>query len=194
MATLSTIPTAAVPATFLDHKAIAEGWRDTFSAEQLNWKPSPKRWSVAECIQHLNRTTGIYVPALKARLAQGDLPPGQPPFTYGWFARFTVRSFGPDSSMKLKAPGVFEPRSEGGPTASGFDPQALVGEFADLQDQFVALFDAAEGLDLSKGKMASPAARIFKMPVGAWFEAMAAHQARHLAQAQRVMAEPGFPR
>lgn len=191
MPTLSKPPASASRATFLDHKAIVEDWVATYSPAQLNWKPTPKRWSVAECIQHLNRAAGIYVPVLEEVVP--TLPPGGPPFDYGGLARFSLKIMGPDTTMKFPAPPVFKPRSETTPTASGFAPAVVIGEFTAFQDRFAGIMDAGEGRDLSAKKMGSPAMKLWRMPIGAWAEAMAAHQARHLQQAQRVLAEPGFP-
>src|SRR4029434_5344758 len=34
------------------------------SVEQLRWRPGPQRWSIAECLDHLNITLGFYLPKI----------------------------------------------------------------------------------------------------------------------------------
>ncbi|MEM8557499.1 MAG: DinB family protein [Bacteroidota bacterium] len=187
------LPTAGTPATFYAHKILVEDWAGSLSAAQFNWKPSAKSWSVAECLVHLNRLAEMYAPALETKLATTSLPAGSPPFTYGWFARFTVRSFGAGSTRKLTSPADFLPEATGTDDASNLDPATVVGAFGALQDRLAAALDGAKGLDLSAAKMPSPAIKVLRLPLAAWFDMLAGHQARHLQQAQRVMASPGFP-
>uniref|UniRef100_UPI003B3A08E1 DinB family protein n=1 Tax=Spirosoma sp. TaxID=1899569 RepID=UPI003B3A08E1 len=33
----------------------------TLSDEQLRWKPAPDRWSIVECLQHLNLAERFYI-------------------------------------------------------------------------------------------------------------------------------------
>ena len=42
----------------------------SLSAAQLNWKPAPKSWSVAQCFDHLITTHSLYFPEFE-RLANG---------------------------------------------------------------------------------------------------------------------------
>jgi uncharacterized damage-inducible protein DinB len=35
------------------------------SLQQLNWKPSPESWSIAQCLEHLVISHTVYFPALQ---------------------------------------------------------------------------------------------------------------------------------
>ncbi|NJM53450.1 MAG: DinB family protein [Blastocatellia bacterium] len=35
------------------------------SAEQINWKPSAKSWSIGQCFEHLIVTNNLYVPNIQ---------------------------------------------------------------------------------------------------------------------------------
>jgi hypothetical protein len=37
----------------------------TLNDAQFNWRPSPKRWSISECLSHLNTADRLDVPALQ---------------------------------------------------------------------------------------------------------------------------------
>jgi len=46
-----------------DLEILTEEIRSAFSnldTEQINWKPSPKKWSVAQCLDHLIVTSQSY--------------------------------------------------------------------------------------------------------------------------------------
>src|SRR5258707_9226064 len=32
--------------------------------DRFNWKPGPERWSIAQCVEHLNATARAYLPML----------------------------------------------------------------------------------------------------------------------------------
>jgi len=37
----------------------------SISLQQLNWKPTPESWSIAQCLEHLVISHSTYFPALK---------------------------------------------------------------------------------------------------------------------------------
>ena len=36
-----------------------------FHAQQFNWRPAPHRWSIGQCVEHLNITTERYLPGFE---------------------------------------------------------------------------------------------------------------------------------
>jgi hypothetical protein len=51
---------------------VADAARNTFghlTPSQLNWKPSPERWSVAQCFEHLLTSNKGYLPIVDNVLA-----------------------------------------------------------------------------------------------------------------------------
>src|SRR4051794_16863758 len=81
------------------------------SAAQLNWKPTEKGWSVAQCLDHLITTHSQYFPLFE-NLVHGTFKPGfwerTSPFS-GFFGRFLVKSLDPANVKKMKAPGKAQP-------------------------------------------------------------------------------------
>jgi hypothetical protein len=65
--------------------------------EQLLWKPVPGKWSVAQCLEHLNRYGLHYLPAMQSRidaaLVGGSRP--EPTFRSGWLGNFLIRTVQP---------------------------------------------------------------------------------------------------
>ncbi|MDX1546753.1 MAG: DinB family protein [Rhodothermales bacterium] len=158
-------------------------------ADAFNWRPAPDRWSVGECLDHLNRTGALMVPRLERAIARGRSKglTAEGPFTYGWLGRWWIRAMQPASRRKMTTPKVFRP------SASALEPAPVVAAFEALQDDLMALVRAADGLDLRRVKAASAALPVLRLSLGVWFASTAAHEERHLAQARRVMAHAGFP-
>ena len=156
--------------------------------EQFIWRPAHGSWSISECIDHLNVTARLYLPQLDEGIAEairrGLYAEG--PFTHDLIGRFFVRTMEPPARISLKAPSSFHPvvhrsRSE------------IMAAFRAYQVQFVDRLRQASGLDLRRAKVHSPASTWIKMSLNSGFALMAAHERRHLWQAQRVIATAGFP-
>ncbi|MEE8148016.1 MAG: hypothetical protein V3T24_10465, partial [Longimicrobiales bacterium] len=62
------------------------------------------------------------------------------------------------------------------------------------QDELLRLLKAAEGADLTRIKVPSPASSLIRFRLGDAFRLIVEHEKRHLLQATRVMAAPGFGR
>jgi hypothetical protein len=156
--------------------------------EQFNWQPAPGSWSVAECIEHLNITARHYLPRLDEGIAEATRRGlyGDGPFTHDLIGKFFVRTMEPPARFRIKAPTTFRP----GPQRSRSE---IMAAFRAYQVQFVDRLRQASGLDLRRAKVHSPAVAWIKVSLNSGFALMCAHERRHLWQAQRVIAAPGFP-
>lgn len=157
--------------------------------EQFNWQPAPGVWSIAQCIEHLNVTTRLYLPKLDEGIAEAIRRGlyGEGPFTYNWIGRFLVFSLEPPPRFRLKAPKAFQPvpfRAR----------QDVLAAFRAYQKQYVDRLRQASGLDLARARVSSPTAAWIRMPLGSGFALMAAHERRHLWQARNVLARAEFPK
>ena len=72
-------------------------------------------------------------------------------------------------------------------------PETLAA-FRAYQVQFIDRLRQANGLDLSRARVRSPAVRWLRLPLGSGFALVVAHERRHLKQARNVIADPAFPR
>jgi hypothetical protein len=157
--------------------------------EQFNWRSAPERWSIGQCLEHLNVTARVYLPKLDEGIAEAIRRGlyGEGPFKYNWFGRMFVRSQEPTTRMKYKTAKVFQP-------SPSRPKQETVAAFRAYQVQFVDRLRQANGLDLARARVKSPAINLLRMPLGSGFALMVAHERRHLQQARNVFADPEFPR
>lgn len=152
------------------------------SDDQFYWRARPDSWSVAQCLEHLNVTARLYLPLLDAGIAdairRGLYAAG--PYTYNIWGRLWVASLEPPVRLRLKAPAAFRPPE----TRPRRD---IMAAFHAYQVQYVDRLRQANGIDLARARVSSPAAAWLRVPLGSGFASMAAHERRHLAQARDVV-------
>jgi len=149
--------------------------------EQFTMQPEAGKWSVAECILHLNVTASVMQPLMEKAIAQArhDNKVGTGPFGIGLKGRLLVWIAEPPPKFRMPAPPHLRP------PARIDDPLKLLPDFLKAQDEWERLIRDSAGLDLAKikvGKRFSP----FRARFAAALPWMMAHQRRHLLQAENV--------
>ena len=162
-----------------------DGITKGLSKEQFNWCPETGRWSVGQCIQHLNMIDGADLNRL-ARVISAAQTKGAPPFHYGIISRKFVNAMELPIVKKFRAPKDYLP-----PAEVEIDP--TVAEFRRICNELIRVAEAARGLDLRKIKTGLSGIPLVKMPIGARMSLIATHDTRHLWQADQVLKAPGFP-
>jgi hypothetical protein len=171
--------------------AIAVDARRVFgdlSKEQLNWKPSAERWSVAQCFDHLITTNGGYLPIVD------DVLKGQKkssvwqklPFLPSLWGKMLIKSLDPAQTRKMKAPKKFQPAQS---DVSG----SIINDFVAQQEKIIEKIKASANLDLERIVITSPAASFVTYSLMDAYRIIVVHERRHFQQAQRVTQESGFP-
>jgi hypothetical protein len=160
----------------------------TLSAAQINWKPRPDSWSVAQCLDHLITSNKGYLPIFdqvlsgrKSRTIWERLPL----FPTLW-GRLLLKSLNPASTRKLKAPKPFEPAQ------SDIDA-SVVQNFIRQQETLDEKIGAMKSLNPDKIVITSPAAGLITYTLMDAYRIVVVHEERHVGQAKRVVAEVGFP-
>jgi hypothetical protein len=160
-------------------RAVAAGLTEA----QFNWHPGPARWSIADCLQHLNIGVSKTLPAFDRAIAQGrskgQSAPG--PFRYGWFSRWMIGSMEPPPKWRMTAPRIFRV-----PTGTTYRIADVLPEFLAVRDQLAQRVRQADGLDLGKIRAISPVSSLLRLPLGAYFAFIIAHDRRHVWQARQV--------
>ena len=151
------------------------------SDEQFGWSPGPKRWSMAQCFDHLNATAGAFVPAIDQAIQDARTRGlnGDGPFTYSLFERLFLRYTEPPPGPRFPAPRALAPAPDK-PMA------AILTDFMDWQDRLDERIRLADGLDLRRARGRSPAFPLFVWSLGSLFAVTLAHERRHLWQARQI--------
>src|SRR5262245_32244008 len=98
---------ADVRATLADIARDADPPFGRLNAQQLNWRPSPEQWSVAQCFEHLLTANGQMMAAADAALNGTPRTVWQRlPVLPGVFGKALIRSQAPTGTKKYKAPAI----------------------------------------------------------------------------------------
>lgn len=145
-----------------------------------NRPPRAGAWSALQAIEHLNVVADRYAPHMETAIACA--PSGTAPYRAGtWVGRLLLRSVDPKSTRRLPAPRLFLP-----PTTS-LDPESVCERFDEHHERWRHLASAADGRDLGLARLRLPVTALLKISLEQAFHLHAAHEARHLAQAQRAL-------
>ena len=173
-----------------DARAIVRGLTD----DQVNWRPSPHSWTIAQCLDHLAKTNSAYTAAMHQGLAaaleklhagdrrwerKGEIQPG---WVAGWF----LRQLEPPVKLRF-------------PAATQVQPAERL-ESADVLERFMRSHEAVRGLlregrtlDLNRVRFRNPLNSLFRWSVGTGLLVVPAHDRRHLWQMSQIRAAAGFP-
>jgi hypothetical protein len=152
-------------------KELASG----LTAEQLLLRPQPDKWSIAECIAHLNVTAATVQSLIAKAIERGKQEKkfSSGPFDIGAKGRLLVWIAEPPPKFRIPAPKSVRP------PARIDDPEKLLPAFLKAQDEWERLMREQQGLHLGKikiGALTSP----FRARLAAALPWMMAHQRRHL--------------
>jgi DinB family protein len=166
-------------------KADAQTFVPDLSPAAFNWTPGPSRWSIGQCLDHLNVGIRKTLPAFDAAIEQAweNGWVGEGPFEYGRWATWMIASMEPPPRMRMRTSKILVPS-----TSSDLRQEEVFPEFLRLRDALIERLESARGLDLRRARVISPINRLFRVNLGGYFGFIIAHDRRHLWQARQVLA------
>jgi len=161
----------------------------SLTPEQLDWKQNDRSWSVGECLDHITNTTNAYLLNVEKALktARDKDMTYNKPMKAGLFARWFIKTVGPNSSMKLSAPGIFRPEAVERNESS-------VDAFLKMNEALMQTMIKADQWNVNKPKLSSPLTGLIRFSIGEALWLQVAHAQRHLLQARRVTEHAEFPK
>jgi hypothetical protein len=147
------------------------------------WRPAPERWSVGECIAHLNLTSAACFPLLRAALRSEARRKSGSGLRYrrdpmGWLMWWMM---GPPALIRVKTTSRFIPQGS-------MPARTLIADFERWQRDQIACVHEAEGHDLNRLRIRSPFDPRVSYNAYACLTILPRHQHRHLWQAERACA------
>ena len=166
-------------------EAITAKFQEAFGGltpEELNWKPNPSTWSIAQNVDHLIVINRTYFPGL-ASLKSGkvQLPvTARFGFLVAFFGKTVLKAVNPDRKKKMKTFSIWEPaQSEVGADIL----ERFTAHQAELQQEMAA----AANLIARGAVISSPANKYIVYKLETAFEIIVQHEERHLAQAKEIL-------
>ena len=146
----------------------------------LNHKASPEKWSVLECIEHLNLYGDFYIPEIKNYIGKSKTQSDEI-FKSGLLGNYFVKSMTPKAKLnKMKT------SADKNPGGSNLDKQVL-RRFIAQQKDMLALMEQSKNISLAKTKTAISISKYLKLRLGDTFRFITAHNDRHLLQAEEAL-------
>jgi hypothetical protein len=154
-------------------------------------RPGPGRWSIGECVAHLNLTSAAYLPAIRAALASAPARPSGAPMTRirrdpaGWLL---WRMLAPPVRFRVRTTAPFIPQAVA-------PPRTLIAEFERWQRDLIGCVPEAAARELRDVRLPSPFNPRVRYNVYSTLTIVSRHQHRHLWQAEQARDRlPGQPR
>jgi len=156
---------------------------------QLNWRPSPDKWSIGQCLEHLINSDSSYFPNLK-KITEGNYKMSfwarWSPFT-GMFGRMFKKQMGEQVKIKLKAPQKFYP-------SNSSVKMDVIEHYHRNLDDFLNYISKLKEVDVDKTIITSPVTGFVTYSLRDTITFLIQHEHRHLNQAIRVKSDERFPR
>jgi uncharacterized damage-inducible protein DinB len=147
--------------------------------EQLEKSSSPERWSVLQCLEHLNRYGEFYLPEFSRCLKKAPNA-NEENFSSGYWGKLFTQGMLPKEKMKtMKA---FKSKS---PNKSEVN-KTVLHTFLDQQKELLSILEQARQVDLRKHpcRLTIP---LLKMRLGDTLRFYVFHHIRHVVQAQNEL-------
>jgi hypothetical protein len=156
--------------------------------DQINWHPTPERWSIAQCLSHLVLSGKQYAPGMAAAVeeARRRAESGLPAYRSGFIADWVVRSMEPPPRLRVKTFRTLEPSPRVGAAA-------VNAEFMGTLDALADTIARVQGVDPKGGRMRSPFLGVLRLTLDQAIRLQLGHARRHLWQAWQVRKSPRFP-
>jgi hypothetical protein len=150
------------------------------SDAQLNFKPAPDRWSIAEVLEHISLAEGFILQNVEQKIMKA--PAGDATRDVAKTDAFVVAAI-PDRSHKFQAPEPLKP--------TGHVPASeSLSKFIAARGQTIEFLQSTP--DLRQHVVDSPLGK----PLDAyeWLLFIGGHSERHTKQILEVKADPNFPK
>ena len=154
----------------------------SLSSEQLNWKPNPNTWSIAQNLDHLIVVNETYYPVL-ASLKTGTYKPpfvAKIGFMVSFLGKTVLKAVQPDRKKKMKTFPIWEP------TTSNVNGDILK-RFQDHQNELIQKIEGARELVEKRVVISSPANKNIVYKLETAFDIIVSHEQRHLEQAKEIL-------
>jgi hypothetical protein len=152
-----------------------------YSQTDLTTLLEPASWSVAQCFDHLARTTNAFVPVITAAIARAPRLTTNRALRTGALARLFIRNLEPPYRLRFKVPAPLVPSQQ--------DFNSSWTAFQESQAQLEKAIQSAAGLAIDQVRVESPVYARFSYNVYGAFRMLTAHERRHLWQIEQILAE-----
>lgn len=148
---------------------------------RLNFKENPEKWSILECIEHLNRYGIFYLPELEKAVLTHRTKDPFPVYRSGLLGNYFA------NLMKVKDGKMTRMKTPGDKNPAGSKLSVItIDQFLKQLETLKSLLTQAGRSDLTKAKVPISLTRFIRLRLGDTFRIFVYHIERHIFQAKRV--------
>ena len=165
---------------------------DTFiplSNDQLNWKPTPEKWSISQCLEHLNIVDKYYLVRFRKVLISGKKAFfNRDHYTPSLLGSYYIKQVEPNAPVKnSQTHKIYRPSEDK-------NDGSVLKEFVRLQHLLKETFEKAKKYDMKKNKFSMPSNELMVFRFADAMIAIVRHDQRHMLQALMLMDMDNFPK
>ncbi|SEW24786.1 DinB superfamily protein [Chitinophaga sp. YR573] len=135
-------------------------------------------WSIAQCLEHLNRYGVYYIPLIREALTGQQKKIAGGTFTSGMIGGYFTRLMDPvTGKKKLRAFRAYTPDRQ-------LDAHTVVAEFIRQQEALLSCLQRARQADLNHSRIPVSILKLLKLKVGDALQFVIFHDERHIRQAR----------
>lgn len=170
-----------------------EKYTRKLSSEQLNWRPNPGVWSVAEVLAHLNEYSKYYHPTFRKKIENTRFTSTKEAFVSSPLGRSAWKSMklgnAKNIKRKFKAPKGYNPTIE---------PSLVTGDelskFIEYQKDLNSIFEIAPTVNMKRVKIPISISKIVRLKLGDALLFVVYHNQRHVQQILNLVKHTNFPK
>ncbi len=154
------------------------------SPEVLNRRPSPGRWSVGQCLEHLNIVGGHYLPELRVRIKRAQARGSQPAALarQGFVGQRLIAAMRTPAAQR-----AFSTAQRYAPTGNRL-PRTVTEVFSRQLDDLLNIVLLARQVNANEIRIPNPLFNLLRLRLTDQLEFLVVHIRRHVTQAEAVLA------
>ena len=159
----------------------------TLDNDLLYKQPAPDKWSVNQCLQHLNVTSYHYLPRFKKAIEQavGVCQKRKESYRPSWLGNMAYNVTKPGADGIIPKP-MKTFKMEFNPIIAEYKQTSAIPEFLQQKKQLLHYLDQAKNINLGGNRIPS-LIPIIRFKLGDAFRFLIAHEQRHILQAKNVI-------
>ena len=157
------------------------------SAEELNRRNGPSRWSAGQCLEHLNIVGGYYLPKIAARIKRAQARGSKPAATakQGYLGRRFIEAMRTPASTK-----AYTTPQRYAPTGTRL-PRTVAEVFSRQLDELLRLVLLARQVNANVVRIPNAVFPLLLFRLTDQLEFLVVHIQRHVTQAEAALASTG---
>ena len=170
----------------------ATSWMAKLTEKQLNWRPNPGIWSIAEVLAHLNSYARYYHPTIQKKIESTRFRNAKEDFLSSPLGRSAWKSMKlgrlNNIKRKFKAPKGHNPSID-----SELVKGTELNDFLTQQQELLQIIESSAEVNARKVKIPISISKIVRLRLGDALLFIAYHNERHMQQILHLKKHKNFP-